>query len=202
MQIIVRFVYYKAHTLHFAKQWQCWLDCFRGALRILHFHIPSTYSRLFLNWQWKRTKYPIHLGCLHINMPSYQYMASHYRNKKIVQPTCLFDENTYMYTWKADLYLEIGPWDLKPLLVLVGVCWTSYWQLPSHYCWLVNTHWSYYWFCHVWSHITGYTLNNAYFTILIRWEFLMMHSFLSKYSQIHSIPRPWGQDMECLLWVQ
>ena len=46
-------------------------------------------------------------GCLNMNILSYQYRISHYKDKMVAQPSYLHNRNPH--TWKDGLYIETGP---------------------------------------------------------------------------------------------
>ena len=46
------------------------------------------------------------MDALGVVTPSYQYRASHYKDKMVMRPSCLYDK--IPDTWKDGLYIEMG----------------------------------------------------------------------------------------------
>ena len=57
-------------------------------------------------------------GRLNMNIPSYQYRDSHYKDNRVLGPYYLYDGTPH--TWKDRLYTVAGPGSLRCLSRVIG----------------------------------------------------------------------------------
>ena len=63
-------------------------------------------------------------GLVNLQMLSYRYRSSHYKDKTVSRPSYLYDGN--LHTWKDQLYIEMGGSDFNGFVTVWSHIHTKY----------------------------------------------------------------------------